>query len=488
MRNTLRLGALGLGTLLGASSILSASDSPSDSAVESPSQDAAVSSFGTGGFDLNANAGVDPLLLQARGNRRPLMSLLDRWGWAQPLDDAGIDVFGFIEASYTYNLTNPRTDDPLGPTPAQDRIMGRMYDHHHNSLDLNRFDLFIQRGVNYTAGEWDVGFMVEMQYGIDAAMMHSNGLFDYDWPGYDSHADPEYQFDLTQAYVDVAVPVGNGLRVRTGKFVTLIGYESCDPTTRSAVQFYSRSFLLTLGMPMYHTGVVATYDFSERMSVNAGFTRGWEQSLEDNNDAIDFLGSMNYAVSDTMTVYLATSIGPQQPDNNGDWRYLLEATVEFKPSAASPWTFALDSLIAFEDNQVDDFLDQAVTPDSADATPAGETWWGGIGGWAAYKINPNLVAKGRAEWFHDEDGTRWRIPDDHVSFTAAPMSDPWVEIGTRVNAFSFTAGLDWVPFPTDAPQLLIRPELRLDLADQQIFDNGETNTQLTAALDVLFRF
>ena len=57
-------------------------------------------------------------------------------------------------------------------------------------------------------GNWDVGGLIETQYGIDAAMMHSNGLFDYDYGAYRNHADPEYQFDLTQLYLDVAVPVG----------------------------------------------------------------------------------------------------------------------------------------------------------------------------------------------------------------------------------------------------------------------------------------
>ena len=41
-------------------------------------------------------------------------------------------------------------------------------------------------------------------------MMHSNGLFDYDFGPYRNHAEPEYQFDLTEAFVDLAMPFGNG--------------------------------------------------------------------------------------------------------------------------------------------------------------------------------------------------------------------------------------------------------------------------------------
>jgi hypothetical protein len=442
--------------------------------------------------------------------RRPLMNLLDRLGWADGLDRAGIDIYGFIQGSYTYNFNDPHRDDPLGDNPAQHRIQGRMFDHHPNRLALNRFDLFIQRAALPSPSRWDYGFLVEMQYGIDAAMMHSNGLLDYD-SVYVNHADPEYQFDLTQAYFDLVTPIGNGLRIRAGKFATLIGYESCDPTTRTSIQFYSRSWILTMGIPMYQTGVIATYDFSDRLSVNAGFTRGWDQALEDVNDAIDFLGSVNYVINDQFTVYGAASVGPQQPDNNSDYRTLLNGTLYYTPQRGGPWTFALDSILGFEDNKVggdghpgfihtraiDNDGNHIVYPQDFDDTPVDSTYWFGIAGFAAYRINPNLVAKGRAEWFYDQDGTRWRVPinDPHATFPhsgstylASPMYDPFVQVGKSVSAFEFTLGLDWVPFPNDAKELLVRPEIRLDVADGDIFVNGDRSYQVTGAIDVIYKF
>jgi hypothetical protein len=351
--------------------------------------------------------------------------------------------------------------------------------------------LFIQRSVVRARqdGRWDVGGLVEMQYGVDASMMHSNGLFDYDYPTYDNHANPEYQYDLTQAYVDVAMPLGSGLRVRAGKFTTLIGYESCDPTTRSSIQFYSRSWILTLGIPMYQTGVIATYDFTKQLTVNAGFTRGWDQCLEDVNDDPDFLGSVNYEVSDNLTIYGALSVGPQQPFNNDDWRTLLNGTIYYTPDRQGPWVFAVDSILAFEDNQVGGnghpgFVQTRTPPgvtydQSNDETPVGDTYWFGIAGFAAYKFNPSIIAKARAEWFYDADGTRWRVPVDQRAnnpgasnfntYQAAPMNNPFVEVGQSYSAFAFTVGLDIVPFPNDMKELLVRPEVRVDFADHSIF-------------------
>jgi hypothetical protein len=68
------------------------------------------------------------------------------------------------------------------------------------------------------------------------------------------------------------------------------------------------------------------------------------------------------------------------------------------------------------------------------------------------------------------------------------MNDPFVQVGKSVSAFEFTLGLDWVPFPNDAKELLVRPEIRLDVADGDIFVNGDRSYQVTGAIDVIYKF
>ena len=46
--------------------------------------------------------------------RQPLMSLLDAAGVGQALDSARINVYGHVEAGYTYNFDNPAKDLNLG--------------------------------------------------------------------------------------------------------------------------------------------------------------------------------------------------------------------------------------------------------------------------------------------------------------------------------------------------------------------------------------
>jgi hypothetical protein len=294
--------------------------------------------------------------------------------------------------------------------------------------------------------------------------------------------------------------VGSGMRVRAGKFATILGYESCDPVHTQAVQFYSRSFILTFGIPMYQTGAYATYDLADNVTINAGFTRGWEQALSDNNDALDFLGSVNWVVNDRLTAFVGASIGPQLPDDNSHYRTLLEGILFYTPDPRGPWSFAVDGIVATEGNKIgptstsdSGFAEQHAAGSSADLsphdrTPVGQTWWAGVAGFAGYQLNNNLQLKGRAEWFYDQDGTRFRTPEKNTTFTAGPMNDPWVNLGRSYNVFEFTVGLDWHPFPHDARTLVVRPEFRVDYADREIFGNGQDNFQMTLAVDAIFRF
>jgi hypothetical protein len=450
----------------------------------------------------NPGTGVDPLVLHPAyemnmaamdmgvGSRAPLMGLLDRAGLAKPLDQVGIDIYGFIEGSYTYNTYDPhRTDNATGAH----RIQLRMFDHHSDTLTINRIDLYVERVVDYHKGRLDAGGLVELQYGTDASMMHSNGLFDYNYGGYFDHTHPEYQFDVTQAYFDVAVPVGSGLRVRAGKFATLFGYESCDPVHNQAVQFYSRSFILTFGIPMYQTGAYATYDVMPNLNVNVGFSRGWEQALSDNNRAIDGFGSVNWTPNRQFAATFAVSEGPELPNDNSHYRTLLEGILYFTPDPNGPWTFAVDAMGAWEKNEVTSYFGSKQPhrePEVVTVTfpPAGNTSWYGVAIFAGYKVSDTIKLKARAEWFHDSDGTRFRFPAANANFTAGPMSDPFVKIGTEYNVFELTFGADIIPFPRDARTLVVRPEIRGDFANHNILVNGKRDNQVTLAVDVIYRF
>ena len=73
-------------------------------------------------------------------------------------------------------------------------------------------------------------------------------------------------FGIKQAYVNLLLPAGNGIDVKMGVFNTIIGYESFESYLNPN---FSRSFGWQLE-PTQHTGVLASYQLSEALSVSGG--------------------------------------------------------------------------------------------------------------------------------------------------------------------------------------------------------------------------
>ncbi|MBC7816127.1 MAG: porin [Planctomycetaceae bacterium] len=373
---------------------------------------------------------------------RPLMRGLDALGLGQVLQEANINIYGHAAASYAYNFRNP-----------EDNVnAGRVFDIEHDDITFNQLDITLERTVDPSKGRFDIGARVEWIWGGDGRFIHSNGLFDYDFATYgltSTQDGPDEQIDLNQAYVDLAIPIGNGLRVRAGKYVSPIGYETINPST---TPFYSRSYLFGFAVPFTHTGITGTYQLNDNWQVEAGVFRGWEQSLEDNNDAISFQGKLAWTSTDkawSVTGQVAT--GPEQTDNESDYRTLFDVIVTY--TANDKLSFAANADYGFESDA---------------AADGGNASWYGIAGYAAYKIDSRFTLNGRVEWFNDDDGAR----------------------GLGTDVYEVTAGLAIRPFASDEmlSNLLIRPEIRADFASDEIFDGGTEDTQITAGIDIIFTF
>jgi hypothetical protein len=371
--------------------------------------------------------------------RRPLMYLLDQSGAAGRLDQYGINIYGHIELGWTHNFDDPST--------GQNAF--RSFDFEHDEHTLNQIDLTIARVVDYRQQKWDVGFLMEWMYGGDAGLIHANGIFDW----YDGVRDPENQFDPVQFYVDVTMPFLNGSRLRMGKFANLVGFESINPT-QDFIGFYSRSFVFGTGYPFTHLGALYTFDIdaARRWTLTAGITRGDEQGFEDNNDVPAFLGSLNWQINDRMSLYIANSTGPEQPGNDSDIRTTWDATFYWKPTDKCR------------------FLANVYFIYDAAGDPVGDS--GVLYAFAAlgsYDFCKEARFKVRAEWFHDSDGLRTL---------------------ENLDLFEVTAGLDIIPFARRGHALLgenliIRPELRWDFADEDVFDGSDN--QFTFGIDVIFK-
>ena len=383
--------------------------------------------------------------------RGPLLGALFRGGVADALDRARVDASGHAEVGYTY--------DPNHTTG--DEIFGRVFDNergHHVQVD--QLDLSVARAALRRREQWDVGGKLEMIYGYDTFRFHANGL---NWYGdcLDEAEDSSIlQFDLTQAYADVNVPVGSGLLVRVGKFVTPLGYETINPTTSP---LYSHSYLFGFGKPFTHTGILANYrpDADLRWSLWGGVVRGWDQALEDNNSSVSFLARVDYAPDEKWEFRLAAIAGPEMdncdcdcPENNDRWRTVVDLVAGY--DASDRLRLAAEGLYGSDG--------------AADANGNTAYWWGAAG-YATYVMDRRFTLNARLEFFRDAEGTR-------------------LETGERLDLYSATVGVTAKPFPGHAAlsRLKLRPEIRYDHASTPEFDGGTKGDQVTVGLDAVFTF
>jgi len=386
----------------------------------------------------------------------PLMAALGGTPIGNALDAAGIHIGGYVEGGYTY-----QTD-----SPPRNVITGRVFDTKHERVVLDQADFAISRTVDYNAAakdhRFDVGATLELQYGWDTGITHSDGL--YDNPSnsrktsagayYSSRTQPENQFDINQAFVDIAIPVGTGLRLRVGKEITPNGYEVINPTGN---QFYSHSYLFGFAIPFTNTGVFAEYKINDDWLFDGGISRGWNQSLRDNNGQADALGSVTWTphTNDELKkwkVTINTELGPEAASDNHDWWTLIDVIATY--TASDQLTLAFNG-------------DYGDAPHALLGTSA---QWYGIAAYASYVINPMFTFNARGEWYQDVHG-----------FTLGGAA------GT-LNVYEATVGLKITPFPDNAilSNLVIRPELRGDYADKAFFDGGTDHYQFTAGIDAYF--
>jgi hypothetical protein len=367
-----------------------------------------------------------------------LMGLANKLGVDKSLSQYGLTIGGYVEGSVTYNTRDVRFNT------------GRVFDFENEDPTLNQLVLFIDKPVDTKSKAFNIGGHIEMMWGADARLIHANGIFDH----YGVGDGPNNQFDPTQFYVDLFFPVGNGLTVRAGKFVTLLGQEVINPTGNL---LYSHSYLFGFAIPFTHTGVYGTYSINDEVTIDLGVSRGWEQGFEDNNhDSIDVFGRVTLNMNEkTGTKLFVTGIGgPEQAGDSGDYRYVLD--VIFTTKVSDQLTLTLNGDWGYEGHAGND---------------GSSAQWYGVAAYASYVLKKDLVNLNiRGEWFDDADGARG--------------------LGTLGSVYEATVGLDFTPFASNNnwKSLHIRPEIRYDYSSGPFFGDGTKHDQWTMAVDAVFGF
>jgi hypothetical protein len=385
-----------------------------------------------------AQVAFDPVFADDTTPRAPLMSALDLTPAGSFMDKLHLTLGGYIEAGFLYDLTQSKNLNPPRSAPADNIYFPGPY---KDEFILDQINFALERIIEPSKGKFDVGFRLEAIYGRDAFFTHSNGMLDE----HNKHGGgPDDQFDLLQAYVDFALPV-KGLSVQAGKFVTLLGVELIDPTQNA---FYTHSYLFSFAIPFTQTGILGMYTFNPNISVTAGATRGWNQSTDDSNGAIDFLGEVNWTVTTELRLTANLSVGPQTPGNNSQYWTVPELIASYQLS---------DQLL--------------LTADLLYGNAASYSQWYGAAGYAAYTLNKYATLNLRAEFYHDGHGFT-------TGFGGSDINYEEVSLGCAITPLPDTRFVDTIK---------IRPELRADFADRPVLDLSH-GSQLTASVDIYWKF
>ncbi len=379
------------------------------------------------------------------------MQGLEKIGIGKPMEDLGFNIHGYVDAGYLYDFTVPRDITPAKTAPGDDILFAGPY---KNSFVLDQVDLTVERDmVNLSKGSWDAGFKIEGIWGRDAFFTHSNGILDNSNKN-GGLTGPDNQLDLLQAYVQLGIPLGTGLIVEAGKFVSLLGFESVDPTQNL---FYTHSYEFSYGKPFTQTGVDVKYTFSDSSTDNvvtltAAVTRGWNQSIYDNNgdpDAIFQIHDVSGGIDWTLSMLVGPEgVLPYGPSDDSHLWVVPEAILNWK--IADQFTISGDLLYG-------------------DATQL--TQWFSATLILKYAIDPHVSINTRFEYYHDGKGVTTGVG------------------GNAINYWEATVGTAITPLPDNwiFQGMTIRPELRYDYADEAVFDFSNFG-QLTAAIDFYWKF
>jgi hypothetical protein len=115
-----------------------------------------------------------------------------------------------------------------------------------DGFNLDAVDIKLSKPLE--EGKWSAGYVAELNYGPDATNI-------------DGGSQP-----IRQAYVDLEVPVGNGIELKMGRFDNILGYETSDSMNDPN---WTRSYGYTFE-PTEHTGVLASYKFADWIGLQAG--------------------------------------------------------------------------------------------------------------------------------------------------------------------------------------------------------------------------
>ena len=332
------------------------------------------------------------------------------------------NLSGFVDTYYGYNFNQPHN-----------RMSGlRAFDGHTNQFGLNLIELVADKTPDATNGR--LGYHIALGFG--QAMNVVNGT-----AGPNELSFAQY---LKEGYFSYLAPVGKGLQLDVGKFVTPHGAEVIETKDNWN---YSRGLLFTYAIPFYHFGLRAKYTFNDRYALTGHLVNGWNNIIENNTGKTWGL-AFGWNPTKKFSLVQNYMAGPETAGLNTHWRQVSDTVVTVSP------TSKLSFMVNYDYGRGD--------------LPVGfakPVFWTGVAGYARYVFNSKYALATRYEYY-----------DDHDGFTT----------GTVQQLSEFTGTFE----RTIAKHLITRLEFRRDMSNARPFIKGDQPVadQNTMAVGLIYTF
>lgn len=417
--------------------------------------------------------------LEAR--RRELEKMIEDQGIYVETAKRGVELMGYVEASYAYNANGGGTTSGINGTPEAggNRITGL----DSGDFSLNSVRLHLAKHLS-AENTWAAGFAIEVESGEDlsAEVGHTHG----EGGGLLPH--------FHEAMVEFRIPVGRGLDAAMGLWHSLTHYEN---DARPFNNHFTFGLLRTFLEPFEHTGLLLTYPASDLVTLQLGLANGWgEEDFGDSHfiDGADFAKMLTGRITvenplRNAQAALAFSYSFEGEERFGHPSYgyevheheeeheeehdhehhLFENDGVLLVHAHGTWhpRFAEDRLMLgfnFDLLKVFDNVNLRYEDSEVGYGKNSATAWG-VGLYSKYQFNDIFGLAARAEYLHSEDGTLGFADGLVLEGGASSLNELGIH-ATRTDLWSWTltAGFDLIE------NLLLRLEYRLDIVSS---DGGD---------------
>jgi hypothetical protein len=368
----------------------------------------------------------------------------------------GVTLSGYVDVSYTNQFAGRGQSFTAVDENSNNQHTLRQFDTNANGFNVQAVKIALEKALP-DKNEWAAGFRIDTIYGSDAKYLGDSAF------GQNSGSLGQNNtsgFALEQALVKFRAPVGNGLDIYVGKFVTFLGYEVIESPANLN---FSRGLLFTNAIPLTNTGVYADYKFNDTVEAKFGVVDGWNnsESTVSSDPAATYAfggkaitGQVNVtAPGKNANICTSFIYSPDSTESSAR----INSIGDNGPSAVfdiwGNWnpTFVKDSALTLGFN-IDLGYDGAAgfygpDPLGFDDTHDTNTWWG-IALYASYKFNKVVTLSGRGEYLHSDatnsadpkfgygaEGTENGInsaSQDDFSYTLTVAFNIWDNLLTRI--------------------------------------------------------